>query len=86
MNELAPGAVTTADLYRVLVDMQGSMAKLAGHLERVDSRNEAADKLHTDHEARLRILEQFRYKLAGLATLGGIAAGLLGNYLAQHLH
>jgi hypothetical protein len=29
-------------------------------MEKVDTRNEAADRMHIDYEARLRALERFR--------------------------
>lgn len=38
--------------------MKEQLVRVAVHLERVDTRNEAADRLHSDHESRLRILER----------------------------
>lgn len=35
-------------------------------------------KTMPDHEQRIRVLERFRYTLAGMALLGGVAAGSLG--------
>lgn len=86
MSELQTGGVTVGDLYRVLVDMQGTMSRLTAHIERIDGRNTTADQLHSDHEARLRVLERFRYTLGGLAVFGGLVAGIVGEYIGQHLH
>lgn len=41
-----------------------------------------------DHEDRLRALEQFRWRMAGIASACGIGAGAicgLGGYLLEHL-
>lgn len=37
----------------------------------------------TDHEARIRILEQARWKIIGAAGAIGAAAGYLPSYLGQ---
>ena len=39
-----------------------------------------------DHEGRIRALERFRYTLAGVAAVGGVLAGLVGQWIAQHVH
>lgn len=83
MTEIAPGAVTVADLYRELVGMRGDLARVLAHQEAIDLINRSADQIHADHEGRLRILERFRYTLAGLAVIGGMASGFLG-YLLGH--
>lgn len=65
--------------------MREQMSKVAVHLERVDTRNESADKLHDDHEKRLRTLEAFRWKLTGMTVVVSAIGGYAG-YLAGHLH
>lgn len=60
------GAVTTADLYRELIGMRSDVVRAMTRLE-------MADQIHSDHEARLRSLEQFKWKLLG-AVLAGSAA------------
>ena len=39
-----------------------------------------------DHEARIRALERFRFTLAGLSIIGGIAAGAVGYWIGHVLH
>lgn len=68
MPELPSSQITIADLYRVLVGLQDTMSKLAGHIERIDGRNEAADRLHADHEGRMRAIEQVSAQTAATAT------------------
>lgn len=77
MTELAPGSVTTADLYRELVGLRGDLSTLAIRFERIDVVNLEAERIHADHEQRLRILEAFRWKLAGACLLLSGAAGVL---------
>ena len=88
MTELAPGAVTTADLYRELVGMRGDLSKILMHQERIDVRNEAADRLHADHEVRIRALEVAKWKLAGaciaLSAVGGGGAAWIALALSHH--
>ena len=49
MDEEEP-LVTPKDIFREVV-------KLVGHMEGVDARNRAADEIHKDHEARIRITQ-----------------------------
>lgn len=58
-----------------------TVARLAGHLDAINTRNLAADRIDGDHEARLRALERWRYALpasaliaAGSATAAVVAA------------
>jgi len=70
-GELAGGNITTADLYRKLEDMSNLMIRLE---ERVS--------VLPDHEARLRMLERFRYTLLGVSVTAGAAAGILSSVIA----
>jgi hypothetical protein len=70
-GELAGGNITTADLYRKLEDMSNLMIRLE---ERVS--------VLPDHEARLRLLERFRYTLLGVSVTAGAAAGILSSVIA----
>lgn len=60
--------ITIADLYRVLVGLQDTMSKLAAHIERIDGRNETADRIHADHESRIRMAEQLAAQTATNTT------------------
>jgi hypothetical protein len=86
MSELVPGTVTVADLYRELVGMRQDVGKALVRIEVIDSRNKDADGLHADHEQRLRALEAFRWKLAGLAMSVSVLAGVLSGVLANYVH
>ncbi len=75
MTELVPGAVTVGDLYREIVGMRSDVVKALTRIEAIDTVNANADQVHRDHETRLRILESFRWKVAGGAILLGGVAG-----------
>lgn len=51
------GNIGLADVYQVLMDLQATMTKVVTHMERIDTRNEFADKFHADLEARVRVIE-----------------------------
>ena len=86
MSDLIPGAVTIGDLYRELVGMRSDLTRVLAHQEATDLINRSADQIHADHEARLRILERFRYTLAGLAAVGGGVMGYVGYVLGHYVH
>lgn len=86
MTEIAPGAVTVADLYRELVGMRSDLSRVLAKQEATDLRNNNADQIHADVEARLRVLERFRYTLAGLTLVGGVGAGWIGYILGHFVH
>jgi len=86
MTEIAPGAVTTADLYRELVGMRQDITKALTRIEVIDSRNNDADKLHSDHESRLRALEAFRWKVTGIAVASSAVVGTVSGVVAAHVH
>jgi hypothetical protein len=85
MSELAPGAVTTADLYRELVGMRADIVKALTRVEVIDTRTTADEAMRQDHEMRIRGLEAFRWKLTGVAVLASAASGYAG-YLVGHAH
>ena len=86
LPDLPLGTVTMGDLYRELVGMRSDIAKALTRIEVIDTRNVDADRIHSDFEARLRILEKFRYTLAGIAVVGGACAGWAGYLLGHFLH
>jgi hypothetical protein len=73
---LPAGTVTIADLYRELTGMRADVTRALTRIEVIDSRD-------TDHEARIRILERFRYTLMGVAVVVGAGSGYIG-YLLGH--
>lgn len=66
--------------------MRADLGKAMTRLEVVDTWRQGIELVRTDHEARLRLLERFRYTLAGLAVIGGIGAGLIGEIIGHNLH
>jgi hypothetical protein len=83
MTDLVAGSVTIGDLYRELVGMRSDLSRVLAKQEAIDLINHSAEQIHADHETRIRMLERFRYTLAGLAILGGVGSGFLG-YLLGH--
>lgn len=91
-----PGAITAADIMHELSALRGDVAGLRGELGSVnvrlaviDVQTKTASSEVTDHEARLRGLEQFRNKLLGVAIMAGLGSGLasgLIGYILGHLH
>lgn len=66
--------------------MRGDVTKALTHLEVIDNRNANADILHRDFEARIRILEKFRFTIAGFAIMGGLLSGAIGYWIGHILH
>ena len=86
MSDLVAGSVTIGDLYRELVGMRSDLSRVLAHQEATDLINTGAERIHADHEARLRMLERFRYTLAGLAVVGGGVMGYVGYVLGHYVH
>jgi hypothetical protein len=86
VTDLVPGAVTIADLYRELVGMRSDLTRVLAHQEATDLINSRAEQIHADHESRLRMLERFRYTLAGLAAIGGGVMGYVGYVVGHYVH
>lgn len=70
-----PVAPTLLDIYTRQIEMGGQLGIISKQLEAIP-----------DHEQRIRALERFRFTLAGLSTIGGIAAGLAGYWIGHVLH
>ena len=66
--------------------VRSEVGKAITRLEVIETRNRTADLLHSDHETRIRLLERFRYTLAGMAILAGVLAGLVGSWIGAHVH
>jgi hypothetical protein len=67
--------ITTADMYRMLVDLNNKVGEIKGSLDALSSMTRAVE----DHESRIRALERMRVgiPLAGLAGLGGLGTALV---------
>lgn len=86
MNELTPGIVTNADLYRELVGIRSDVGRALTHIEVINVRNTAADRLDVDHETRIRTIEAWKWKVTGMAVAVGTAAGIVAGIVAAHVH
>lgn len=80
-TEIPEGAVviTTADIYRQLIEMSRELNELKGAVSKIAERERDID----DHEARLRALEKGRWPLPALAILVSIAS-LIATVLTYH--
>ena len=77
-------AITLTLIYGEFKDMR---ADVMGALQKVavfDARFASFDATNTDHEARLRVMERFRYTLMGAAGLAGAASGVVSALLTAH--
>ncbi len=86
MTGLDSGQVTVADLYKVMTGIQTDLREAVSKLEVIDARNVMADKIQSDHEARLRSLEAFKLKSTGIAVFLATAAGIASGYLTAVHH
>lgn len=79
--DLPEGAViiTTADIYRQLLDLTKEVGELKGALQETSKMLKALE----DHEARLRALERGRWPVPALAVLISIGA-LVAQVVAGH--
>ena len=68
-----------------LKDVYTEVVRLVGHMEGIDQRNKAADLIHQDHEARLRMLERWRYALPTsiMVGLSSISIALVALFLGR---
>lgn len=65
--------------------MRSDVTRAITHLEVFDQWRTTANTVMADHESRLRVLERWKYTLAGMVALGGAAAGIVGNLIAAHI-
>lgn len=67
---MAPGTITAADIYRELVGLQVRLAV-------IESQGTTSERIHSDHEQRLRSVERFRWVLFGASSAIGSGAGIV---------
>ena len=99
MTEIPSSQVTIGDLYRELVGMRGDLSRSLSKLEVIESRNNDADRIHNDHESRLRTaeaaiptglegrmmsLEKFRWQVAGALLIINALAVVVEWALSRH--
>ena len=83
MSDIPAGMVTMGDIYREITAMRADVTRALTRIEVIDSRNIDADRIHADHEGRLRALERFRYTLLGVCIVVSGASSFVG-YLIGH--
>ena len=87
--EIPGSSVTVADLYHEMVGLRADVTAALTKMERSNERGAAAERVQSDHEARLRVLEnavpsslevrmmaleKFRWQIAGaLVVLNAMA-------------
>lgn len=81
-TDIPEGAVviTTADIYRQLIELTREMSELRGAVGKLAEREKDID----DHEARLRALERSRWPLPALAALIALASLITTIYSTTH--
>lgn len=77
MTELAPGSITTADLFRELTAMTVKLAVIEA--QTLDGQHQRAD-----HEIRLRSLERRWWAAFGFASAIGSASGIIAALIVAH--
>lgn len=79
-----PGyVITVKDVYDKLSTVADKLGELSGHLIAIDSRNQNADKVHADFEARLRKVEAWRYALP-ITSITAIASVVVAVLAFMH--
>jgi hypothetical protein len=73
--------ITAADLYRELAAMRGDVSKALERIAVHEVMAASSSSERADHEARIRILERFRFTLLGAGALTGAGAGWLAAFL-----
>lgn len=68
MNELTPGQVTVADLYRELTGIRHDLTEVLTGSRLQEERHTTNLSQHDDYERRLRLLERGWAKAAGAAA------------------
>jgi hypothetical protein len=81
-----PGAlITVKDLYMELHGMREDFTRVAVHMEKIDTWIEIAGRERSDHEARIRLLERFRYTLLGASSLVGATSGVIAALISARI-
>ena len=75
MTDIAPGVITISDLFREIVGMRADMNAAATKTALLEAHRAEAVGSLADHEGRIRVLETFRWKLMGMATVVGVLSG-----------
>lgn len=81
-NVIPVGEITTRDIFNAVNDINNQMTVIKVGMEHITTRNTNADTIHTDHEARLRQLEAFKWKMVGLAAAIPFIEGVLTVLIA----
>ena len=77
-------AITLTLLYGEFKDMRADVMNALQKAAVFDARLTAFDAVNSDHEARIRVVERFRYTLMGAAGLIGAASGVVSALITAH--
>lgn len=75
--------ITIREVWTILQKQDGLLTRMAANLERSLDNHDRLDRRVTDHEARLRTLEQKVWAASGAAALMGAVIGTLFNFLIK---
>lgn len=69
----------------ILIAIERLSAKIDANDERHTAASAWAERNILDHEKRMRVLEQFRWKMLGMASLAGFVTSIIGTVIAKNL-
>ena len=73
--------MTETELRTVLADLRVELAEVKGDVKAILRQNVDGEKVHDDHEQRLRRLERWMFLLTGAAATLGSSAGVVVSKL-----
>lgn len=83
MEEAHEVRITIKEVWASQQEQGELLTKMASNLERFLDSHDRLDERVTDHEARIRTLEQKVWAASGAAALGGAFLGTIVNLLMQ---
>lgn len=75
--------ITIREVWADLQQQGEVLSRMAANIERFLDSHDRLNERVTDHEARLRTIEQKVWAAAGAAALGGACLGVIVNLLMQ---
>ena len=73
--------MTETELRAVLADLRVELAEVKGDVKAILGQNVDGEKVHDDHEKRLRRLEHWMFSLTAVAATLGSSAGVVVSKL-----
>lgn len=82
MTEMMPGAVTSADLYREMVEARRQLTELVTSSRIAEERHQGQVDINRDVERRMRAVERAWWKITGAAAVISVAVSLVTALIA----